>query len=110
MLDLTQDTVEPNKMIKGTIAHDKSGAEIKGTIETQEEIKESITEVNQKIEIPPGVYDEAGEVSIDENSVKELIAENIKKDVKILGITGTLADFSVDDIDSIFGGTPDSDE
>lgn len=97
-------------MLKGIKAHDASGSEIEGSIETQEEIKESITEVNQKIEIPPGVYDGVGEVNIDKNSVKDLIAENIKKDIKILGITGTLADFSVDDIESINGGTPDSDE
>lgn len=97
-------------MLKGIKAHDASGSEIEGSIETQEEIKESITEVNQKIEIPPGVYNEAGEVSIDENSVKDLTADNIKKDITILGITGTLADFSVDDIESINGGTPNSDE
>lgn len=97
-------------MLKGIKAHDKSGNIIEGSIETQEEVKESITEVNQKIEIPPGVYNEAGEVSIDENSVKDLTADNIKKDITILGITGTLADFSVDDIESINGGTPNSDE
>lgn len=108
MLDLTQDTVEPNKMLKGIKAHDASGSEIEGSIETQEEIKESITEVNQKIEIPPGVYDGVGEVDIDKDSVKDLIAENIKDGIKILGITGNL--FSVNDIDIINGGTPDSDE
>ena len=95
-------------MLKGIKAHDASGSEIEGSIETQEEIKESITEVNQKIEIPPGVYDGVGEVSIDKNSVKDLIADNIKDGIEILGITGNL--FSVNDIDIINGGTPDSDE
>lgn len=108
MLDLTQDTVEPNKMLKGIKAHDASGSEIEGSIETQEEIKESITEVNQTIKIPPGVYDGEGEVNIDKNSVEGLTADNIKDGIKILGITGNL--FSVNDIDIINGGTPDSDE
>ena len=31
ILDLTQDTVEPSSLLKGTTAHDKSGAQITGT-------------------------------------------------------------------------------
>lgn len=33
ILDLTQDTVEPSSLLKGTTAHDKSGAQVTGTYE-----------------------------------------------------------------------------
>lgn len=33
LLDLTEDTVTPDKLISGEIAHDKTGAKIVGTLE-----------------------------------------------------------------------------
>ena len=42
ILDLTQDTVEPSSLLKGTTAHDKSGAQVTGTYEAP------VTSVNRK--------------------------------------------------------------
>lgn len=42
ILDLTQDTVEPSSLLKGTTAHDKSGAQVTGTYEAP------VTSVNSK--------------------------------------------------------------
>ena len=62
LIDLTGDTVDPSKLLAGSKAHDKSGAQIEG-----------------------------GKVGIDATEKGKLIANNIREGVTILGVEGTMS-------------------
>lgn len=76
-------TVQANKMLKGVIACGQNG-QIEGTIESIASQKITPSTSNQTI--PGGKY-LAGAQLIDGDA--NLLAENIKKDISIFGVTGT---------------------
>lgn len=90
VLDLSGDTVYPGMLAKGITAHDKSGAQIKGTLEvpaTEERMVElSMPSGNQVIQPTSGKV--MRKVTIQKPAT--LSPENIKKGVVIGGVTGTL--------------------
>lgn len=90
VLDLSGDTVYPGMLAKGITAHDKSGAQITGTLEvpaTEERTVElSMTSGNQVILPTSGKV--MRKVTVQKPAT--LLPENIKKDVVIGGVTGTL--------------------
>ena len=90
VLDLSADTVYPGMLAKGITAHDKSGAKITGTLEvpTAEErtVELSMTSGNQVIQPASGKV--MSKVTVQKPAT--LVPENIKKDVVIGGVTGTL--------------------
>ena len=53
-IDLSGDTVEPKKMLSGTVAHDKTGAVIVGELLSRS--IEDLEVTPAYIIIPPGVY------------------------------------------------------
>ena len=84
LIDLTADTVAANKMLSGTTAHDKSGAVVTGSISSKAAATYTPTTTAQTISA--GQYlSGAQTIAGDAN----LVAENIKKDVTIFGVTGT---------------------
>lgn len=89
-VDLTQDTISPDKLAKNITAHDKSGAKITGTLEvpaTEERTVElSMPSGNQVIQPTSGKV--MRKVTVQKPAT--LLPENIKKDVVIGGVTGTL--------------------
>ena len=89
VLDLSGDTVYPGMLAKGITAHDKSGAQITGTLEvpaTEEQTVElSMPSGNQVIQPTSGKV--MSKVTVQKPAT--LLPENIKKDV-IGGVTGTL--------------------
>lgn len=114
LIDLTNDTVTADKLFKGVLAHDKSGNQIVGTFEqslptgtktitangTYDVTDYATAKVN--VPVPSGYVKPSGTKyitttsSVDVTSYAKaqissstLIAENIKKDVSILGVTGT---------------------
>lgn len=54
LLDLTGDTVQPNKLLSGITAHDKSGASIEGTIVTK--TSSDLTASGATVTVPAGYY------------------------------------------------------
>lgn len=90
VLDLSGDTVYPGMLAKGITAHDKSGAQITGTLEvpaTEERMVElSMPSGNQVILPTSGKV--MSKVTVQKPAT--LLPENIKKDVVIGGVTGVL--------------------
>lgn len=90
ILDLRSDTVTPATLQKGYTAHDKSGMNITGTLEvpaTEEQTVElSMLSGNQIIQPTSGKV--MRKVTVQKPAT--LLPENIKKDVMIGGVAGTL--------------------
>lgn len=90
ILDMSGDTVYPEMLAKGITAHDKSGAKITGTLEvpaTEERTVElSMPSGNQVVQPTSGKV--MSKVTVQKPAT--LLPENIKKDVVIGGVTGTL--------------------
>ena len=87
LIDLTNDTVTAAAMRKGYTAHDRSGAQITGTIPDQ--AAQTITPGTADRTIPSGRY-LAGTQTI--KGDPDLIPANIKKGVNIFNVTGTMED------------------
>lgn len=90
VLDLSGDTVYPGMLAKGITAHDKSGAQITGTLEVPA-AEERIVELS----MPSGnqvILPTSGKVmsKVTVQKPATLLPENIKKDVVIGGVTGSL--------------------
>lgn len=90
VLDLSADTVYPGMLAKGITAHDKSGAKITGTLEVpaaeERTVELSMPSGNQVIQPTSGKV--MSKVTVQKPAT--LLPENIKKDVVIGGVTGTL--------------------
>ena len=76
-------SVQANKMLKGTIACGQNG-QIEGTIESIASQKITPSTSNQTI--PSGKYLSGTQTIVGDSN---LLAENIKKDISIFGVTGT---------------------
>lgn len=90
VLDLSADTVYPGMLAKGITAHDKSGAKITGTLEVP-----AAEERTVELSMPSGnqvILPTSGKVmrKVTVQKPDTLLPENIKKDVVIGGVTGTL--------------------
>ncbi len=90
VLDLSADTVYPGMLAKGITAHDKSGAKITGTMEVP-----AAEERTVELFMPSGnqvILPTSGKVmrKVTVQKPATLLPENIKKDVVIGGVTGTL--------------------
>jgi hypothetical protein len=90
VLDLSGDTVYPGMLAKGITAHDKSGAQIIGTLEvpaTEERMVELSMPSGNQVILPT-----SGKVmrKVTVQKPDTLLPENIKKDVVIGGVTGSL--------------------
>lgn len=90
VLDLSGDTVYPGMLAKGITAHDKSGAQITGTLEVP-----AAEERMVELSMPSGnqvILPTSGKVmsKVTVQKPDTLLPENIKKDVVIGGVTGTL--------------------
>lgn len=84
LMDVTQKTVEANKMLSGTTALKNDGTDITGSVSSKAAATYTPTTSSQTI--AAGQYlSGAQTISGDAN----LVAENIKKDVAIFGVTGT---------------------
>lgn len=66
LLDLTSDTVTAATMLAGTVAHDKSGAAITGTMTNRGAVSKTLdaTTNNQSYTVPQGYHSGSGKVQI----------------------------------------------
>ena len=113
LIDLTGDTVDPSKLLKGSKAHDKSGAQIEGACTFDVDSTDATAVAaeilfgktayvsgnkltgtmknNGAVTIPQGFHDGSGKVGIDATEKGKLIANNIREGVTILGVEGTMS-------------------
>ena len=119
LMDLTQDTVVADKLLKGFTAHGKDGAPITGSCEfdatagaaeilagktayvTGSKVTGtmpnngaktlSITEKGKPVTIPQGYHDGSGKAQIDAAEEAKLIPANIREGITVLGVLGTMS-------------------
>ena len=85
LMDVTQKTVTSGSMLSGTTALKNDGTDVTGSIATK--TSSDMTASTLTVTAPAGYYaSDASKTLTDAN----LIAGNIKKDISIFGVTGTL--------------------
>lgn len=89
LIDLTKDTATATYVMSGKTFHDKSGAPTTGTMPNRASGSATISTKAQEVNLQYGYYDGSGRVSIASAEQAKIIAGNIKKDISILGVTGT---------------------
>ena len=85
LLDLSSDTITSDTLLSGYTAHNNIGESIIGNIPTVSYISGVISNYSQTFPIASGYYAESGSVRIDSTN---LISDNIKDGISILGISG----------------------
>ena len=68
-----------------------NGVKLTGTMTNNGAVLASIATVAGEYTIPNGYHDGSGKVHIDPVEQAKLIAENIREDITILGVTGTMS-------------------
>lgn len=90
LVDLTSDTVTESTLAKGTTAHDKTGASIIGTLtvptEQSKTVDLAMASGNQIV--TPDSGKTLSQVTVTKPTT--MVPENIKKDINIGGVVGTL--------------------
>ena len=66
-----------------------AGSKITGTMPNNAAVTGNISTKAQEYTVPAGYHDGSGKVSISSTEQAKIIASNIKKDIQILGVTGT---------------------
>lgn len=82
-------TVKVAEVLDGATAYAR-GTKLTGTMPNNGAVKLTIDTVSGKVTVPQGYHDGSGYVQILATEQAKLIAANIKKGIKILGVTGTL--------------------
>ena len=115
LMDLTQDTVVADKLLKGFTAHGKDGAPITGSCEfdadtgdatagaaeilagktayvTGSKVTGTMPNNGAKpVTIPQGYHDGSGKAQIDAAEEAKLIPTNIREGITVLGVLGTMS-------------------
>ena len=82
-------TAQVAELLTGKTAYAR-GAKLTGTMPNNGGVTGTISTVAGQYTIAQGYHDGSGKVSIDSTEQAKIIPANIKKDVEILGVTGTL--------------------
>lgn len=69
----------------------KGGKVLKGTMPNRGAVSGIISDRDAPYIIPPGYHDGSGTVTLDSASLRALVASNIRENIEILGITGTMS-------------------
>lgn len=88
LIDLSQDTVAQADVLSGKTVHLPSGQQVQGSMVNNGSTSATITTKAQQVVVPQG-YTSGGTIQISSTEQNKIIAGNIKKDVQILGVTGT---------------------
>lgn len=88
-VDSSQATATQAEVLKDkTFA--KGGKVLPGTMPNNGAVSGEITEVDKAYQIPQGYHDGSGKVEISATEKGKLIPSNIRKNVEILGVTGSM--------------------
>ena len=88
LIDLRNDTITAENLLAGYTAHDASGEVINGSMQDNGAVTGVISMIAESYVIPKGYHNGEGSVSVDISETGKIIADNIKKGVSILGVTG----------------------
>ena len=86
----TNDTAVVAEVLSGKTFHAR-GAALEGTMPNRGAVSGTITAVGTPYTIQNGYHDGSGTVSIDSTSASNLIPGNIRENVTILGVVGTMS-------------------
>lgn len=67
-----------------------NGVKVTGTMPNNGAVAGSINDLSTPYSVPAGYHDGSGTVEVDATEAAKLIPANIRKDVSILGVTGTM--------------------
>ena len=87
--DTSDDTAAVGEILAGKTAHAR-GALLTGTMPNRGAVSGTINSTTAYT-IPEGYHDGSGTVSLDSTSAQNLIPQNIRQGVEILGIEGTMS-------------------
>lgn len=86
---ITPTTATAGEIVAGKTAV-LNGALETGTMSDRGSGSQTISSINDSVELEAGYYDGTGVIEIDQTEKAKIIAGNIRKDVTILGVTGTV--------------------
>lgn len=98
--DTSQGTADEDEILAGKRAYVR-GVERIGKMPNRGAVTGTISDKDTDFEILQGFHDGSGKVGIDPTEKSKLIPSNIRKDVKILGVTGSMT--GEEDVTAIAG-------
>lgn len=88
--DTSDATATAAEILLGKTAY-KNGAKLTGTMPNNGAVSGAITTKAQQYTVPQGYHDGSGKVSIAAEEQEKIIPSNIRENITILGVTGTMS-------------------
>lgn len=88
--DTSSDTLQIAEALTGKTFHAR-GTAYTGTMPNNGAVSGTISNKNTPYTVPQGYHDGSGTVSIDSTSATNLVANNVRQGVTILGVEGTMS-------------------